>query len=137
MSGENIYFIDWGICEPVDFLLRGRSNLSESYPLLMQATPNPGQRRTIDAMILDANSRFVDHIPALEQFPGVGLHLEAIARSDGYQRVPIRTVADRNGRAIFQVFRFQPTPPGPPNAITVGSTLPLGPLDTKRKKEEK
>ncbi len=43
-SGENIHFIDWGIREPVDYLLRGRSNLSESFPLLIQATPDPEQR---------------------------------------------------------------------------------------------
>ena len=55
-SGENVYFVDWGICEPVDFLLRGRSNLSESYTALMQATPDPEQRREIDAMILDPNA---------------------------------------------------------------------------------
>ncbi len=121
MSGENVHFIDWGICEPVDYLLRGRPNLSESFPLLIQATPDPAQQRLIDAMLLDPHALFVDHIPALEEFPGVGAHLETIARSEGYQEIPIQTVADRNGRAIFQVFRFQPTPP----------------IGAKRKKEEK
>jgi hypothetical protein len=124
-SGENIHFIDWGIFEPVDFLLRGRSNLSESFPLLIQATPDPGQRRKIDAMILDPNALFVDHMPALEIFRGVGAHLEAIARSDRYEKIPIRTVADRNGRAIFQVFRFQPAAAGSPKAAASGSTVPL------------
>jgi hypothetical protein len=137
MSGENIYFIDWGICEPVDFLLRGRSNLSESFPLLTPAIPDPGQRRQIDAMIRDPNALFVDHIPALEVFRGVGAHLDAIAHSEGYEKIPIRTVADRNGRAIFEVFRFQSTLPAPPNSTIVGSTLPLRPMDTQRKKEEK
>ena len=136
-SGENIRFIDWGICEPVVFLLRGRSNLSESDSLLMQSTPDPGQRREIDAMLLDPNALFVDHIPAFEVFRGVGAHLEATARSEGYEKIPIRTVADRNGRSIFEVFRFQPALPGPPNARALGSTPPLGPLDIQRKKEEK
>lgn len=113
-SGENIYFIDWGIREPVDYLLRGRSNLSESFPLLIQATPDPGQRRKVDAMILDPKALFVDHLAALEVFSGVGAHLEAIARSDGYEKIPIQTVADRNGRAVFQVFRFQPAPASSP-----------------------
>ena len=125
MSGQNIHFIDWGICEPVDFLLRGRSNLRESFPLLLQATPDPGQRREIDAMIQDPNALFVDHIPALEEFRGTGAHLEAAARSDGYEKIPIRTVADRNGRAIFQVFRFQQMPAGPPHATASGPALPL------------
>ena len=134
---RNIYVIDWGIYETVDFLLQGNAHLHESYPLLIQPTPDAGQRREIDAMIVDPHAVFVDHIPALEEFHGVGAHIEAIARSEGYEKIPIRTVADRNGRTKFQVFRFQSTLPGPPNATTVGSTLPLRPLDTQRKKEKK
>jgi 4-amino-4-deoxy-L-arabinose transferase-like glycosyltransferase len=130
-SGESIHFIDWGICEPVHFLLRGRSNLSEAFPLLIEATPDPGQRSKIDAMIaamiMDPNALFVDHTPALEEFHGVGAQLEEIARSDGYQRIPIRTVADRNGRAVFQVFRFQPAPADPPNAPASGPARPPHP----------
>jgi len=80
-------------------------------------------------MLLDPHALFVDHIPALEVFRGVGANLEAIARSKGYQEIPIQTVADRNGRPIFQVFRFQ--------AALPGSTSPLDPPGTKRKKEEK
>ena len=121
MSGENIHFIDWGICEPVDFLLRGRPNLSESFPLLTEAIPDPAQHRKIDAMILDPNALFVDHIPALEVFRGVDAHLEAIAHSEGYKTIPVRTVADRNGRAIFQVFRFQHAT-SPPNAKALETT---------------
>jgi hypothetical protein len=135
--GENIHFIDWGICDPVDFLLRGRPNLSQAYPLLIQATADPGQQRSIDAMLADPHALFVDHLPALEIFRGVGAHLEAIARSEGYEEIPIRTVADRNGRAIFQVFRFQPKLAGPPDATTDGSQLPLRLMDAKRQKKEK
>jgi 4-amino-4-deoxy-L-arabinose transferase-like glycosyltransferase len=123
-SGENIHFIDWGIYEPVDFLLQGKSHLHESYSLLIQGTPDPGQRREIDAMILDPNALFVDHIPALEQFREVGVHLEAIARSERYEKIPIRTVADRNGRVIFQVFRFQQMSAGLPSPTTFGPGRP-------------
>jgi hypothetical protein len=92
---------------------------------LIQAAPDPGQRRKVDAMIRDPNALFVDHVPALEVFGGVGAHLDAIARSDRYEKIPIRTVADRNGRPVFQVFRFQPAPAGPSNATASGSALPL------------
>ena len=105
--------------------MHGKSHLRESYPLFTQATPDPVQRREIDAMIADPNAQFVDHMPDLEVFRAVGAHLEAIARSDRYEKIPIRTVADRNGRAIFQVFRFQQMPAGPPKATASGSALPL------------
>jgi len=108
--GENIYVVDWGIYETVDYLLQGKSHLRELYPLLTSDSPASGKRREIDAMIVDRNGLFVDHTPALEEFRGAAVRLEAVARLDGYQKVPVRTVADRNGRPIFQVFRFRPAP---------------------------
>jgi hypothetical protein len=123
--GDNIYVIDWGIYETVDFLLQGKSHLHESYPLLIQAQPDAEQRRQIDAMLVDPTALFVDHIPAFEEFRGTGARLEEIARSEGYEKIPTRTVADRNGREIFQVFRFQRTSAGPP--ISLGPALPQHP----------
>jgi hypothetical protein len=104
---ENIYIIDWGIYETVDFLLQGQLHLREAYPLFQQPLPAPRQSREIDAMIVDPHALFVDHIPGLEQFRGAGARLEAAARSKGYEKIPMQTIADRNGRAIFQVFRYQ------------------------------
>ena len=124
-SGENIYVVDWGIYEALDFLLPDKSHLRESPPLSIEATSDPGQRREIDAMIMDPNALFVGHIPALEVFRGGDARLEAVARSDGYAKIPTQIVADRNGRAKFQVFRFQPAPAGPPNAAVSDSALPL------------
>lgn len=104
-SGDTIYTVDWGIFEPVDFLLQGKLHLRESYPYVLPARPDPGQRREIDAMLADPHALFVSHVPSREAFPGVGEHLETIAREDGYEKEPIRVVADRNGRPVFQVFR--------------------------------
>ena len=111
---ENIYIIDWGIYETVDFLLQGRSRLREAYPLFQQPLPNQRQSGEIDAMIVHPHALFVDHIPALEQFRGAGARLEAAARSKGYEKITMRTIADRHGRAIFQVFRFQQASSGRP-----------------------
>jgi hypothetical protein len=124
-TGNTVYVIDWGIFEPVHFLQQGKSNLRQSWGYLIQATPDPGQRSEIDAMLADPHALFVNHVPSREAFQGVGEHLETIAREEGYERIPIRTVADRNGRAVFQVFRFQPAPAGPLRATTSGSPLPL------------
>jgi hypothetical protein len=126
-SGDTIYIIDWGILEPVDFLLQGKSHLRESYPYLIQATPDPGQRREIDAMLADPHALFVSHVPSREAFHGVGEHLETLARAEGYNEIPIKTVADRNGRTIFKVFRLQRAPAAPLHANTRGAALPLRP----------
>jgi len=118
-TGDTVYIIDWGIYESVDFLLQGKSQLREYYPYLIQATHDPGERRVIDAMLADPHALFVSHVPSREAFPGVGEHLQTIAHEEGYEQEPIRIVADRNGRAIFQVFRLQHTVAGPPNATTL------------------
>lgn len=57
--GDTIYAIDWGIYEPVDFLLQGKAQLRESYPYLIPATPDPAQRRVIDSMLADPHAVFV------------------------------------------------------------------------------
>ncbi|HTM14004.1 MAG TPA: hypothetical protein VL127_13870, partial [Bryobacteraceae bacterium] len=126
-SGDTIYIIDWGIFEPVDFLLQGKSHLRESYAYLIQAMPDPRQRREIDAMLADPHALFVSHIPSREAFHGVGEHLETLARAAGYTEVPIRTVADRNGRTIFKVFRLQRTLGSPTKGIALGPALRLRP----------
>jgi hypothetical protein len=120
-TGDTIYIIDWGIYESVDFLLPGNSYLRESYPYLIQPAPDPAQRHEIDTMLADPHALFVSHVPSREAFHGVGEHLQTVAREEGYEQGPIRIVADRNGRPVFQLFRFQHKPAGPLNATTLGS----------------
>ena len=107
---DTIYFIDWGMWEPAYFFQQHTMDLRESYGPLIPALPDAGQRREIDAMIADPHALFVDHVPEHEAFPGVGQHMEAIARSEGYEKVPVDTVADRNGRPVFQTFRLRRPP---------------------------
>ena len=104
---DTIYFIDWGMWEPAYFFQQRPMDFRESYGPLIPASPDVQQRREIDAMIADPHALFVDHVPELESFPGVGQRLEAIARSEGYEKIPVSAVADRNGRPIFQTFRLQ------------------------------
>jgi hypothetical protein len=113
-TGDNVYFIDWGIYESIDFLLQGKLHQSESYPYLIQDISDPGQHREIDAMLADPQALFVSHVPSREAFHGVAEHLEKIAREEGYEKEPIHIVSDRNGRPVFQVFRLKHTLGGPP-----------------------
>jgi hypothetical protein len=50
-ANETVYFVDWGIWEAADFLAKPKKDMRESYGLLIQALPDAGQRREIDAMI--------------------------------------------------------------------------------------
>jgi hypothetical protein len=126
-STNTIHIVDWGIFEPVNFLQQGKLHLHQSYPFLIQATLDAGQRREIDAMLTDSHGLFVGHVPSREVFHGVTERLETIAREEEYEKEPIRIVADRNGRAVFQIFRFRHTPTAPPNTVTSGACASAGP----------
>jgi hypothetical protein len=130
-TGDTIYVIDWGIYESVDFLQPGQSQLRQSYSSLIQASPDPAQRREIEAMLADPQALFVGHVNTREAFHGVNEHLQTIARDEGYEERPVRIVVDRNERPVFQVFRFQRMPGGLTNATTVDSARSLT-LDTER-----
>jgi hypothetical protein len=43
-----------------------------------------------------------------EDFHGVDAHLDRFASMTGYRRELIRTIADSNGRPVFEIFRFTP-----------------------------
>ncbi len=105
--GDTVYFIDLGIWEGADFLQRRKMDLRESYAALIPALPDPEQRREIDAMLANPHALFVDHVPSREIFRGVEQHLETTARSEGYEKVAAGTVADRNGRPVFELFRLR------------------------------
>jgi 4-amino-4-deoxy-L-arabinose transferase-like glycosyltransferase len=125
VKSETVYFIDWGIWEAADFLGQGNMDLRESYAPLIQAMPDAGQRREIDTMIADRHALFVDHIPLREEFRGVEEHLEAIAGPEGYEKVPVQVVNDRNGRPVFQVFRLRLGPHASSlKTVTAGAALP-------------
>jgi hypothetical protein len=105
--GDTVYFIDLGIWEGADFLQRRKVDFRESYAALIPALPDAEQRREIDSMIANPHALFVDHVPSREVFHGVDEHLETIARSEGYEKVAPSTVADRNGRPVFEMFRLR------------------------------
>ncbi len=105
--GDTVYFIDLGIWEGASILQRRKIDLRESYAALIPAQPDADQRREIDATIADSRALFVDHVPSREVFRGVDEHLETIARSEGYKKVPAATIADRNGRPVFEMFRLR------------------------------
>jgi len=54
----------------------------------------------------EAESIFVSHTDAAEQFTGVNARLRALAAEAGYRRETLAEIPDRNGRPMFEVFRF-------------------------------
>jgi hypothetical protein len=70
--------------------------------------PNPEQQAQLRAMLSDTSAIWLGHAAGREAFPGVDAHLERFAFMAGYRRELIRTIADSNGRPVFEIFRFRP-----------------------------
>lgn len=105
----DIYVLDWGISNSLDFLHSGKLNLHGVTDPLLSDNPTDAQRRQIDYMLHDPSGIFLDHVQEREFFSGTGERLARFAQTEGYGKETIRLVRDSNGRAIFELFRFRPS----------------------------
>jgi hypothetical protein len=105
---DTIYVIDWGMFDNVSYLHKGRLDLRPSQGPLLSAAPNADQQKEIADMLRNPRALFVGHAAAREEFSGVAEHLRTAAAAAGYEQGPVRTIADSNGRPVFELFRFQP-----------------------------
>ncbi len=90
---RTIYVIDWGIDYPLDFLLAGRLKIRQSYGYMTA----PGEVERIRA---DREGLIVTHVAAQEVLPGM--------RGRVGEGAPVRTIADSNGRPVFEILRAAP-----------------------------
>jgi hypothetical protein len=68
---------------------------------------DPADRRVVLARIAESDSLFVGHPNDIEIFKGVSATLLALAAEAGYRREMLAEISDRNGRPMFEVFRFR------------------------------
>jgi len=106
-ENQTIYVIDWGMSGTLQLTHLGRLRLRWAQPALRGEAPDPEQQAQLRAMLADTGAIWLGHAPGREAFPGMDAHLEQFASIAGYQRELIRTVADSNGRPVFEIFRFR------------------------------
>jgi Dolichyl-phosphate-mannose-protein mannosyltransferase len=98
IPASQIMPIDWGIFDNLRLLSAG------ALPIRSGIDDNP---EAVRQWLRTPMTVFVSHTDANQIFRGVNQRLDAIARADGLRRDSIQVVADRNGRPIFQVFRYK------------------------------
>ncbi|HEV2686957.1 MAG TPA: hypothetical protein VGV35_00345, partial [Bryobacteraceae bacterium] len=106
LPAERIVIDDWGIFSPLQWLHSGK------LPLVLAGDRflSPGTsdlQKTWDRGLLE-RGLWLGHTPGYEQFRGSTERIVARATAAGFRKDLIQVVADRNGRAIFEVFRFVP-----------------------------
>jgi hypothetical protein len=98
MHAQRIYVADWGIIETMNLLSEG------ALPI---RTAELGSDESIRAMLRDSRSVFVAHAKGAAIHPSERAALEDLAQREEYLEEPVATIADRNGRPAFDVFRFR------------------------------
>jgi Dolichyl-phosphate-mannose-protein mannosyltransferase len=102
-GARHVYIADQGIVNSLRLLSGGR--------LALEMLPDP--RGSDPAVVENAlkmlavpGAIVVGHTEGNEMLPGVNAGLDALAESAGYRRQLVKTIADRNGRPIFEVCRY-------------------------------
>jgi type IV secretory pathway VirB2 component (pilin) len=106
VRASHVYALDWGILDVLRPLNRGRLPL-EFVRGPLEGDLNESSRGVALRMIGDQDSVFIDHTEGNELMPSVRGRLDAVAASAGYRRQVLKTVGDRVGRPVFEVFRYR------------------------------
>lgn len=107
-SFENAQIItaDWGIANPLFTLGSGSLSLREEAYSLLSKNPSKVQKDDVYGAFAQRNAIWLAHTPGNETFAGVNTRLEKMAAEAGYRKMRIGTVADHNGRPIYEIFRL-------------------------------
>jgi len=91
--------VDWGYLNGLRVLHEGD---------LPMFTPDPeGDQKQFASQVSAADFLYIQHTADKQMFPGVNERLRKAAAALGYEEHLERTVADRNGRPVFELFRFR------------------------------
>jgi hypothetical protein len=111
-ADRTLYLIDWGLYDNLNLLHQGRLNLRVAYDPLATDSVSPEQLGEIRKMLKNPDALILDHVREHESFKGAGVRLERAAQSMGYRKEVVQTIADSNGRPMFEILRFVTAGPG-------------------------
>jgi Dolichyl-phosphate-mannose-protein mannosyltransferase len=107
VKARAIYMDDWGMLDTLHMLSRGRLPLRVGSDPLSKPQLGPEDKGVVFARMAEVGAIFVGHTDGDELFPGVNAKLRSLAGEAGYRREMLAEIPDRNGRTMFEVFRFE------------------------------
>lgn len=108
VKARTVVTLDWGMFDVLRLLNQGRLSLVDGTYDLNKPELDWKDKLLVLHRISKPESIFVGHPDGSELFQGVNARLASLAAEAGYRRVTIADIADRNGRTMFEVFRFEP-----------------------------
>jgi hypothetical protein len=104
IQAEHLVVDDWGILHPLIALHRNRLPLVYAdQSFLAPGTTEVDRKWSIKTLAEDV---WIGHTPQFEQWAGDNERVVRVARQAGLEKQIIETVPDRNGRPVFEIFRF-------------------------------
>ncbi|MEO8052217.1 MAG: hypothetical protein ABI833_17545, partial [Acidobacteriota bacterium] len=120
IQADEIFAADWGIFNSLTTLNGGQLPLQDdAFAFTVDNPPEFSQRLALESFARK-NSIWVTRTTGNEMFPGANARLEKMASADGYRKIELGQVLDRNHRPVFEIFRIVPSPAP---WLPLGSTL--------------
>ena len=106
IQAPELAIYDWGIINQLVVLHRNRLPLYIADPGFLAPWTDDKARLYFRKRL--AEDVWIGHTPPFQQLDDINGQLVRVARSNGFEKHMIETLADRNGRAVFEIFRFVP-----------------------------
>jgi dolichyl-phosphate-mannose-protein mannosyltransferase len=105
-QASQLGLVDWGFQDPLSFLNQEKPSERVIADPFMPAGEPAAQKQADLQLLFDANAIWVEHAPGSEVSQGINDRLLRVTRDAGLEQVMLGTFCDRNGRPVFQTFRF-------------------------------
>jgi len=105
-SSPDIVCVDWGMMDSLRLLSRARLPLRVGTDPITKTELNDDDRQYLGRMISSPDHLFINHTKEFEFFTGVNDKLLKFAADAGYTREVLTVISDRNGRTVYEVYRF-------------------------------
>lgn len=102
----HVNLMDWGYEFNLLALTRGKMEIHWGAEAGERATPNENDERLLKLFLEFPNSLWIKHIEPIEVTPGSEKRFTEQAVARGYEKQTVEIVPDRNGRKVFEIYRF-------------------------------
>jgi hypothetical protein len=109
-DASQVILPDWGMTDSLCVLTHDQPAAQLVNASFLADTSPPAQKRDDLAILSDPKATWLEHTPGHESMPGVNERILSAARRAGFEPATPETYFDSNGRAIFQILRFKPSP---------------------------
>lgn len=106
IPGQTIYVLDWGMELPLDVLHDGRLKIQSGHDPFLAESPSDWDKQTAARMFANRGALYLAHVEKRENFSGVHKRFDQTAEAAGCLKAGFKTIADSNGRPVFEMFQL-------------------------------